>query len=79
MIAVSTGQGTLTFEGVCEGVITTSEHGDKGFGYDPIFRPDGFSETFAEMDSETKNRISHRGRALQVFARWLEEHRDQLT
>ena len=55
------------FEGVCEGVIITEKRGDKGFGYDPVFVPEGHSLTFAQLSSEEKNRISHRGRAVQKF------------
>lgn len=51
------------FEGRCDGIITTEAHGEGGFGYDPVFKPDGYDETFAEMPSELKNKISHRGRA----------------
>lgn len=52
------------FEGKIEGKIITEKLGANGFGYDPIFVPDGFNETFAQLDSETKNKISHRARAL---------------
>ncbi len=55
------------FDGVCEGCILTEERGTGGFGYDPLFVPDGHVETFAEMDAALKNRISHRGRALNRF------------
>ncbi|MDR0988061.1 MAG: non-canonical purine NTP diphosphatase [Prevotellaceae bacterium] len=48
------------FEGVIQGAITLSRRGGSGFGYDPVFMPDGYAKTFAEMDSELKNRISHR-------------------
>ena len=51
------------FEGIVNGKILTEEHGDTGCGYDPIFQPDGFKESFAEMTMETKNKISHRGKA----------------
>jgi XTP/dITP diphosphohydrolase len=51
-------------EGVCKGVITESPRGLNGFGYDPVFQPVGYSETFAEMSASLKNEISHRGRAL---------------
>jgi XTP/dITP diphosphohydrolase len=51
-------------EGSCPGVITREARGDGGFGYDPLFQPDGFGVTFAEMDAGEKNRISHRARAL---------------
>jgi XTP/dITP diphosphohydrolase len=50
-------------EGAVRGVIVESPRGGGGFGYDPIFLPDGFAETYAEMTTETKNRISHRARA----------------
>jgi XTP/dITP diphosphohydrolase len=51
------------FEGRVDGVITKERHGTDGFGYDPVFLPDGFKQTFAEMPSYLKNGISHRGRA----------------
>lgn len=63
--------GTHTFEGVCRGAILRERRGDKGFGYDPVFRPEGYRETFAELEAAVKNRISHRGRALQDFLDWL--------
>ena len=55
------------FDGVCEGQIITQERGTGGFGYDPLFVPEGYDETFAEMEPALKNSISHRGRALQKF------------
>lgn len=48
------------FEGICRGSITTTRSGAKGFGYDPVFIPDGSEKTFAEMDMEEKNKFSHR-------------------
>ncbi|MDZ7681278.1 MAG: RdgB/HAM1 family non-canonical purine NTP pyrophosphatase [Fodinibius sp.] len=60
-----------TFEGICSGEILTEERGDGGFGYDPVFRPDGYEQTFAELDAETKNEISHRAKAIQQFYEWL--------
>ena len=54
-----------TREGTCPGVIVEELRGTNGFGYDPLFVPDGYTETFAELDPEVKNRISHRARALQ--------------
>ncbi|MBO4645078.1 MAG: RdgB/HAM1 family non-canonical purine NTP pyrophosphatase [Bacteroidales bacterium] len=59
------------FEGRVDGEILTECHGASGFGYDPIFRPDGFTTTFAEMSEDEKNRISHRGRALQQMIQFL--------
>ena len=71
VIAYVTKEGEFLFEGVCEGVITKEPKGEKGFGYDPVFRPDGYKETFAELSAEEKNRISHRGRALEKFVEWI--------
>lgn len=60
------------FEGVCRGVITTEEHSNReGFGYDPIFQPEGYDETFAEMPLEAKNLISHRGKAVRALVEFL--------
>lgn len=60
-----------TFEGRVNGEITTEYHGIKGFGYDPIFRPEGYAETFAQMSSELKNKISHRGLAVAKLQEFL--------
>lgn len=59
------------FEGIVNGCITEEKHGDSGFGYDPIFRPNGFSETFAEMGNEAKNQISHRANAVKKLCEYL--------
>ena len=59
------------FEGICEGEILTEEKGNKGFGYDPVFKPEGFDKTFAELDAGIKNDISHRGKAVQKFVSFL--------
>ena len=59
------------FEGIVNGEITTERSGVEGFGYDPIFRPEGFEHTFAEMNAEQKNSISHRGRATAKLAEYL--------
>ncbi len=56
--------GSWTFAGACEGQIGWAPRGEGGFGYDPLFVPEGFRETFAELGEEVKNRISHRARAL---------------
>jgi XTP/dITP diphosphohydrolase len=61
------------FEGIVNGVITEEKSGKGGFGYDPIFKPYGFDRTFAEMNLEEKNRISHRGLAVQKFITFLSE------
>ena len=60
-----------TFEGIVRGTILTECRGTAGFGYDPVFVPEGYAETFAEMGSEEKNRISHRARAVQKLADFL--------
>lgn len=59
------------FEGCVDGVILTEQHGKDGFGYDPIFRPQGYAMSFAEMPLERKNFISHRGQAVAAMARYL--------
>ena len=61
------------FEGVCKGVITLEKIGDKGFGYDPIFIPDGFDRTFAQMTLEEKAKISHRGLAVAKLIEFLKK------
>ncbi len=60
-----------TFTGICEGTITRHRQGDRGFGYDPIFMPAGFDQTFAEMDLDQKNQISHRAKALMKLIDFL--------
>ena len=59
------------FEGVVKGQITTEKSGDQGFGYDPVFQPEGFSSTFAQMNIEQKSVISHRGIAVQKLIDFL--------
>lgn len=61
------------FEGVIEGTIRTEKTGAKGFGYDPIFQPDGYDITFAEMEMEQKNKISHRAIALKKMIDFLKQ------
>lgn len=60
-----------TFEGVVNGEIIRSKRGGEGFGYDPIFQPEGYNKTFAEIGYEVKNQISHRARAVTKLANWL--------
>lgn len=64
------------FEGEVRGIITPQRHGEKGFGYDPIFQPETYGETFAEMGSELKNQISHRGIAVRKFCDFIKEFGD---
>ncbi len=60
------------FEGICKGKILEHKKGEKGFGYDPIFQPLGFTKTFAEMSKEEKSTISHRGKAIKKLVAFLE-------
>ena len=62
---------TYFFEGRVDGIILSEQRGTDGFGYDPVFLPDGYDQTFAEMSPATKNSISHRGRAIQQLAAFL--------
>ncbi len=63
-------------EGYIYGQLTKEPRGERGFGYDPIFLPDGYEQTTAEMESDAKNAISHRGNALRIFADKLKEFYD---
>ncbi len=73
-VAVRTPEGKVkVFTGVVEGAITREPRGTRGFGFDPIFVPEGYSKTFAEMPTEEKCRISHRARALRAAAVWILE------
>lgn len=71
VIALTLGGKEYTFEGIVTGQITTEKRGEKGFGYDPIFIPDGYDKTFAELGDETKNQISHRARAVSKLSEFL--------
>lgn len=73
VVAMVSDKSEYTFEGVCEGIITAKPKGDKGFGYDPVFQPEGYNQTFAELDSSIKNEISHRGKAVQQFIEFLKK------
>jgi XTP/dITP diphosphohydrolase len=72
-VALNINEEEFLFEGICKGEILTKKHGEKGFGYDPIFKPEGFNQSFAEMTSEEKNKISHRGIAIQKLVAFLEK------
>ena len=63
------------FEGRVDGEILTVRHGSEGFGYDPVFMPDRFAVSFAEMPLEVKNRISHRGQAVRALSEYLKARR----
>jgi XTP/dITP diphosphohydrolase len=62
------------FEGICEGEITLQKSGEKGFGYDPIFLPNGSKKTFAEMSLAEKARMSHRGLAVAQLVDFLKDN-----
>ena len=62
------------FNGIVKGTIAEEKRGDSGFGYDPIFIPEGFSESFAQMSGEQKNSISHRYRATEQLSDYLKEN-----
>lgn len=73
VITLLEGDGTVKqFEGIVAGEILSAKRGTKGFGYDPIFQPDGFSKTLAEMTLEEKNKISHRARAMSKLVEYLQ-------
>ncbi|NBB73520.1 MAG: RdgB/HAM1 family non-canonical purine NTP pyrophosphatase [Bacteroidetes bacterium] len=72
VVAFVDGKDVHDFEGVCEGSIAEAPRGDEGFGYDPLFVPEGEQQTFAEMSAAQKNAISHRKRALHQFAVFLQ-------
>ncbi len=65
------GKKTL-FTGICNGKISETRKGNKGFGYDPVFIPEGFSESFAEMDLDQKNKIGHRGKAVRKLLEFFQ-------
>jgi XTP/dITP diphosphohydrolase len=71
VIVISGPQYTRVFEGTCDGQLANAPRGHNGFGYDPIFIPDGYTQTFAELPVEIKNRISHRGKALEQVRNFL--------
>lgn len=73
VIALNLNGKQYLFEGICNGEILVEKKGSSGFGYDPIFKPDGFSKTFAEMNITTKGNISHRGKAIQKLVTFLNQ------
>ena len=74
VIALNLEEKQYLFEGICKGEIITTKTGEKGFGYDPIFIPEGFDKTFAQMNIDEKSAISHRGLALQKLISFLNNY-----
>lgn len=74
VIAYFDGEKMELFEGIVEGNILTFQRGEGGFGYDPVFVAEGYEQTFAELSSGEKNKISHRGLAVRAFADFLKNH-----
>ncbi|WP_452228420.1 MULTISPECIES: non-canonical purine NTP diphosphatase [unclassified Lacinutrix] len=64
-----------TFTGICKGAITPEKHGQNGFGYDPIFKAEGFDKTFAEISIAEKNKVGHRGKAVKQLVDFLQSFR----
>ncbi|MDD3721474.1 MAG: non-canonical purine NTP diphosphatase [Lutibacter sp.] len=62
------------FEGICKGTILTEKKGERGFGYDPIFMPEGYKTSFAEMSLNEKGNISHRGKAIEKLVTFLNQN-----
>ena len=75
VISLVIGGKEVRFEGTVVGTILEEKRGKEGFGYDPVFVPDGYSKTFAEMGLDEKNEISHRYRAVQKLVNWLKHNR----
>ena len=73
MVLARQGEPLADFSGAVEGTILPDRQGEGGFGYDPLFVPDGFQESFAELGEEVKKSLSHRARALSQVAQWLGE------
>ena len=73
VIAFAKADTITTFEGICTGEITKERQGDGGFGYDPIFKPDSYQSTFAQMALALKGKIGHRGKAMAQFLNHLDK------
>lgn len=74
MVLARAGEVLAHFSGAVEGRILDEPAGEDGFGYDPLFAPEGHERSFAQLGAEVKNSLSHRGRALEQVVRWLEEN-----
>ncbi len=75
VIALHLNEKLYTFTGICKGEITKKKYGSKGFGYDPIFKANGYDQTFAQISLEEKNRIGHRGKAVEQLITFLNSYK----
>jgi XTP/dITP diphosphohydrolase len=73
VVALSLDTKEISFKGICKGEIIEHARGENGFGYDPIFQPNGYNETFAEMELTLKGEIGHRGKAMKALIGYLSE------
>ena len=73
MVIAENGKRLAHFDGSAEGSIISELTGDKGFGYDPLFIPEGYEKTFAQLGDKIKNTLSHRAKALEQVITWLED------
>src|SRR5690625_1842324 len=78
VVALAIGNRQKTFTGICKGQILTHKRGKNGFGYDPIFQPKGYKESFAEMVQKEKNKISHRSKAFNKLVNYLSEETNRI-
>ena len=74
LVLAKEGQVLASFDGTCEGTLTTEPKGTQGFGYDPLFVPQTYTWTFGQLTEKTKTILSHRGRALKKFLAWCKEN-----
>ena len=74
VITLMNAENSFQFEGIVKGTIAKSPRGEAGFGYDPVFTPEGVQQTFAELAANEKNKISHRANAIEKLLHFLNEH-----
>jgi XTP/dITP diphosphohydrolase len=74
LVLAKEGEVLANFDGACEGMIALAPKGTNGFGYDPLFVPEGYARTFGQLTEKTKMNLSHRGRALKKFLQWCKEN-----
>jgi XTP/dITP diphosphohydrolase len=74
LVVAREGQALASFEGTCEGMIALGPKGTNGFGYDPLFIPQGYARTFGQLTAKTKASLSHRAQALKKFVAWCKEN-----